>query len=392
MPFVRTDDGARIAWRQDGRPDAPPLLLVNSLGCDLHLWQPVMDRLAERCRVIRFDMRGHGLSDAPEGEYTLARLAQDALAVLDAAGAPRADLVGVSLGGMIGMWLGQHAPARIGRLVLANTSAAIPPQVFADRMTKVREGGMQAVLEPVMERFLSPRHRARGAAFDATLAATLLSLDPAGYAACCAAIRDMDIVGGLPRIAAPTLVVIGAQDPSTPPAMGHAIADAIPGAQRLVLDTAHLSHVERPGAFAAAVLGFLAHDTAPATLAQQYEGGLARRRANLGTAYVDARLSEREPFTAPFQDYITRNAWGTVWTQPLLTDRERRLLVLAMTLAMANWDEFQLHLRAGLQHELDEGELQELLMQAAVYCGVPRANTGFHHAKAALAADTDAAR
>lgn len=386
MPFVHCDD-ARIYWRVDGRPDAPPLVLVNSLGSDHAVWDPVMPVLTRFFRVIRLDKRGHGASDAPAGDYSIERLGRDVLAVADAAGAQRFHYAGLSIGGMIGMWLAASFPERLERVVLTNTSANVDPKGFGERIAAVRSGGMAAIADAVIPRWFTPAYLARQTEHCATVRQTLLLLDPAGYAGCCAAIRDMAIEPLLPAIRVPVLVIAGTHDPSTPPERGRAIAQAIPHARYLELPTAHFSHSEQPGRWADWVVRFLLGSDAPADRAarhlqekRRFDEGLARRKAVLGAAYVEERMARREPFTAGFQDLITRYAWGELWTGPVLDDRTRRLLVLAQTIAAGRWEEFRLHVARGLDAELDPAELEELLLHSAVYCGVPAANTAFHHA------------
>lgn len=379
MPFIQTD-GARLYWRCDGADNRPALLLGNSIGTDHCLWDPVMPALLREFRVIRFDMRGHGASEAPAGEYSIEKLARDALAVADAADAKRFHYAGISLGGMIGMWLGAHAPGRLEKLVLSNTSAYFGPEGWAARIAAVQAGGMAAVADMVMGRFFTPAFVAAAGERYATTRRTLLEVNPAGYIGCCAAIRDMDQRATLAGIKAPTLVIAGSLDQATPPAQGQAIAQAVAGARYMDLPCAHIPTLETPAAFASAVLGFLA-TPGDGSETQRYDRGLARRKEVLGVAYVESRLKNRHPFTDEFQALITRYAWGELWTRPTFDDRTRRLLVLAMMVALKSWEEFELHVRAGLEHELSPAELKEVLMLAAIYCGVPAANTAFGHAR-----------
>ena len=380
MPFVNID-GVRLYWRADGRGDRPALLLGNSLGTDHALWDAVMPTLMERFRVIRYDMRGHGASDAPAGDYSIERLGRDALAVADAAGVKLFSWAGISLGGMVGMWLGAHAPERIHRLVLSNTAAKLDAKIWAERIAKIQAQGMGAIVEAVMQRFFSARFIERGDARYATVRDTFLSLDAGGYCGCCAAIRDMDQSASLQRIGAPTLVITGTHDLATPAALGEAIAAAIPGARHASLPVAHIPHLEAARAFCDLVVGFLLDLDAPKNEAQRYELGLARRKEVLGRDYVEQRVKQVTPFTAEFQNLITRYAWGEIWTRTAFDDRTRRLLVLAMTAALGRWEEYRLHINAGLQAELTPQDIKELLLQTAIYCGVPAANTGFHHAQ-----------
>ncbi|HRA79168.1 MAG TPA: 3-oxoadipate enol-lactonase [Burkholderiaceae bacterium] len=256
MPFVHRE-GARLYWRIDGRPDRRPLLLLNSLGTDHSLWEPLMPGLLERYRVLRTDKPGHGASDARDGEYSIAQLGRDVLAVMDAAGVGRAHLCGVSIGAMIGIWVAAHAPDRIDRLVLSNTSAKLAPEGFAERIRLVREGGIAAIADTVLGRFFTAGFVAQADARFHSVRTTLLQVDQAGYIGCCAALRDMDLRPLLARVAAPTLVVTCRDDQSTPAAMGEAIAAAIPGAKHVQWTLAHIPFVEAPAAYVELLAGFL---------------------------------------------------------------------------------------------------------------------------------------
>ena len=398
MPFVDRA-GVRIYWRSDGHPAAPPLLLSNSLGTDCAFWDPVMPRLTEYFNVIRMDTRGHGASDAPPAEYTMALLADDALAVADAAGARQFAFAGVSMGGGIGMHLALHHPDRISRLLLANTATSFPVAVFDQRIATVKEGGMAAVVDGVLQRFFTDAFRERQSPVLASVRSTLLRLDPAGYIGCCAAVRDATFDKEVGSISTPTLVLVGEHDQSTPPEKGRAIAAAISGAQLASLPVAHLAHPEQPAAFVDIAVPFLLGQALPnrngplnapspraqETLAEALGRGLARRRQTLGAAHVDKRVAEDDPLTADFQQLITRYAWDEIWNRPGLDPRTRRLLVLAITAALGRWEEFDLHIGAGLDAELQVTEVKELLLQTAIYAGVPAGNTGFAHLKRSLA-------
>jgi 3-oxoadipate enol-lactonase/4-carboxymuconolactone decarboxylase len=390
LPFA-LNQNARLYFRIDGRDDAPPLLLLNSIGADHAMWAPVMELLLRRFRVLRMDTRGHGASDAPRGEYDLATLATDARAVLDAAGIARASVCGLSLGGMIAMRLALDAPGRVDRLVLACTSAAMPREVWIERIKLVRTQGMAAIVEAALGRFFTPAFRAANPGTVASMRRTIETTDAEGYAACGAAIRDMDLLAHLGAIRAPTLVIAGAHDVSTP-IEGHAdrLVAAISGARLVVLPTAHIACAEAPDAFASALAGHLGDAPAPDSVGEAratlFAAGLVQRRQVLGDAWVDASFAKRNAFNADFQDLITRNAWSEIWTRPGLDHRTRRLLVLAMTAALGRWEEFRLHARAGLERGgLARDELKELILQAAVYCGMPVGNTAMHHAEAIIA-------
>jgi len=209
----------------------------------------------------------------------------------------------------------------------------------------------------------------------ASMRTALRTTNAVGYAGCCAAIRDMDQRPLLGRIRMPALVIAGSLDASTPwEGHGDLLAAAIPGARSAVLETAHLSNVELPSAFTNALIDFLLPPQADDPLA----AGFTMRRAILGDAHVDRAVAGTTELTRDFQELITRYAWGTVWTRPGLDPKIRRLLVLAMTASLGRWEEFRLHLRAGLAGGLELDDLKEVLLQVAIYAGVPAANTGFH--------------
>jgi 3-oxoadipate enol-lactonase len=259
VPEISTGDGIRIYYEMEGREDGPPLLFSNSLGTNLHLW----DRQAEEAlglgfRVIRYDQRGHGNSEAPEGEYKIERLGQDVLDLLDGLGIEQTAFCGLSMGGMTGIFLGMRHPRRFSRLALCNTAVWMPPRdLWETRIRQVGEGGMAAVVESVIERWFTPTFRDSDPAEVERVRAMILGTNPTGYAGCCAAIRDMDMRDRLGLIESPTLIVIGAHDPATPPDRGQYVVERVPGAQKAVLDAAHLSNIEAREEFNRIVFGFL---------------------------------------------------------------------------------------------------------------------------------------
>jgi 3-oxoadipate enol-lactonase len=258
MPLL--DAGSiRIYYRLEGNPGLPLVVMSHSLGADHGQWDPQLPALLPHCQVLRYDIRGHGASDAPAGDYTLEQLGRDVLALADSAGAGRFAFCGLSLGGMIGQWLGAHAGDRLTRLVLANTSPKIAdPAIFETRRKSVLETGMAAAAEAAIGRFFLPETVASGLPAVSTIRHVLLKTNPVGYAGCCAAIRDMEQTAALDRITTPVLVVAGVHDVSLPwNGHGDVIAGRVPQAKVVHLPAAHLSNVEAPAAFNSALLNFL---------------------------------------------------------------------------------------------------------------------------------------
>ena len=257
MPTVEAN-GIRINYRIDGADGAPVLMLSNSLGTNLHMWDRQVPELSKRFRVVRYDTRGHGKTDAPAHPYTFAMLGQDAIALMDALKLPKVRFCGLSMGGMIGMWLARNAPARIEQLVLSNTAAKFGlPEIWNQRIAAVRASGMKAITGAVIERWFTKEFREKSPKEIEPIVEMLHTTKPEGYAGNCAAIRDVDQRWTIDRITAPTLVIGGKHDPATPFEAAELIARRIPGAKLTGLEAAHLSNIEQPEAFTKALDGFL---------------------------------------------------------------------------------------------------------------------------------------
>lgn len=373
MPFIRLGDH-RCYYRLEGADDKPVLILSHSLGLDHGMWDAQASDLLPHFRVLRYDTRGHGASDAPPGDYSIEMLARETLALADGLGIETFALCGLSMGGMIGQWLAVHAPERLTRLVLANTTARVgDPHAMEVRRRTVLESGMASIETLAMSRYFSEAHLEANDATVAYARRTLLGTDPVGYAGCCAALRDLEHRALLAQIKIPTLVISGDADVSMPwLEHGRALAETIPGAAVVRLAAGHISNLEKPRSFTDAVMQFLL----PVEQGDRH-AGLAVRRAVLGEDHVNRALANMTPMTTDFQELITRFAWGTIWTRPGLDHRTRRLLVLAMMASLGRWEEFRLHLKAGLSHGLEPCDIREVLLQTAVYAGVPAANTAF---------------
>lgn len=244
MPFLESN-GAKIHYVLEGPASAPALVFSNSLGTNLSMWDNQAVSFAKDFQILRYDTRGHGNSSVPPGPYSIEQLAKDVLALLDARHFERVHFCGLSMGGMIGMWLGLHAPGRLHKLALCSTAAKIgTPETWNPRIEAVRKGGMKSVAPAVIERWFTAAFRANNAATVAAVQRMLEETNPEGYIANCAAVRDFDGREHLRAIQTPTLVMSGAHDPATTPADGHFLAEHIPGSRYFELNAAHLSNVE----------------------------------------------------------------------------------------------------------------------------------------------------
>ncbi|MDB5567558.1 MAG: pcaD, partial [Tardiphaga sp.] len=236
----------------------PTLMLSNSLGTTMQMWEPQLAAFTKLFRVIRYDRRGHGKSGVPPGPYSMERFGRDVLAILDDLNIDKVHWCGLSMGGMVGQWLGANAPERFDRIILANTSSYYPdPTNWHNRIKAVREGGLASVADAVIGGWLTADFREREPQITANMKAMLIASPVEGYLAACEALSTLDQRALLPKIKSPTLVIAGRQDMSTPLAAGEYIRSQIPGASLTILDAAHISNVEQPHAFTDAVVGFL---------------------------------------------------------------------------------------------------------------------------------------
>jgi 3-oxoadipate enol-lactonase len=257
MPTIQSD-GCPIHVEVEGPESAPVLMLSNSLGTDLHMWDAQVPAFTQHFRLVRYDRRGHGRSGAPPGPYSIAMLGRDVLAVLDGLGIRKTNWCGLSMGGMVGMWLGTNAPERVDKLVLSNTTARFASKdPWNDRIKIVREKGMEALVDLTMERWFTKEFRERADDKIKPVRDTLRKTPAQGYIGCCEAIRDMDQADTIGAIAAPTLIIAGRHDPATNVEAAEFIRDRIKGSKVAVLEAAHISNIEQPEAYTKAVLGHL---------------------------------------------------------------------------------------------------------------------------------------
>jgi len=337
---------AQVDGPPGGAVPAPPVLLLHSIGTSLHVFDPQVPALARHHRVVRMDLRGHGNSGVTEGPYSMALHAADACALLDALGLPAAHVVGLSIGGRIAMEMAASTPERVLSLLLLDTAAEFPPlEAWQERIDAVLAHGSGVLADTVMPRWVVDPSTASAKGLRQMLERT----DRHGYAGSAAALRD-----------------------------------AIPGSRLVTLrEAGHIPNLEQPEATTAAILDHLrALGPQPGA-----EGGLAVRTEVLGEAHVARARANVTPLDAAFQEWITANVWGGVWTRPGLPRHTRSLLTLAMMAALGRHEEFELHVRATRNTGVTPEELAELLLQVGAYAGVPAANSALKIARQVLRED-----
>ncbi|WP_342726316.1 3-oxoadipate enol-lactonase [Bradyrhizobium sp. B097] len=262
---IAVEPGVKLAVEVPPPSNKPVMVLSNSIGATMSMWDDIVARLTERWRLVRYDTRGHGQSDVPAGPYTIDRLGLDAVAILDVLEIPRATFCGLSLGGLMGQWLGAIRGERLTGLVLANTAPNFPPpSLWLERAAAVRAHGMAPMIVPTLDRWLTRSFRELHPERTEQLGKMIAAISPEGYAACCEVLAVADLKPRLPDIGCPVLVICGANDPSTPPSRGEEIAAGVPGARMVTLDAAHISAIEASGAFAEELLQFAVRTVGPA--------------------------------------------------------------------------------------------------------------------------------
>ncbi|MFI6943718.1 4-carboxymuconolactone decarboxylase [Streptomyces sp. NPDC050418] len=417
---------APLQYRFDGPEDAPVLILGTSLGATWHMWDRQIPELTEHWRVLRFDLPGHGGAPAHPADSVQA-LADRLLVTLDEVGVQRFGFAGCALSGAIGADLALRHPQRVASLALIAASPRFgTADEFRQRGVVVRSNGLEPVSRTSPDRWFTPGFAAAQPAITEWAVQMVRTTDPGCYIAACEALASFDIREELGRIGVPTLVLVGSEDQVTGPAEARTLVAGIPDARLAVVPGAsHLAPVEQP----AAVTDLLVHHfstawteahaalAAPAPVPvlappargpiaeiaplepvpgqpaadgrpDPYDMGMKVRREVLGDAHVDQALADSDAFSDDFQDLLTRYAWGEVWARTGLERRMRSAVTLTALVAAGHLDELAFHTRAALRNGLTPDELKEILLQTAIYCGIPAANAAFRVAQTVIREET----
>ncbi len=366
-------------------PGRPLLLLGPSLGTSAEtLWRRCAERLQGDYHVVGWDLPGHGDSKPAHGGFGIAGLARGVLTIADQLRpGERFRYAGVSVGGAVGLQLLLDAPERVEAAALICTGAKIGESAgWRQRAETVRADGTHAVVGASQQRWFAPGFAQRSPGVAAALLNALRGTDSESYALVCESLAAFDVRDRLGEITAPVLAVAGADDQPTPPENLARISAGVRNGRLVVLDeVAHLAPAEQPDEVAALLDG---HFSGPATLDRIRESGMTVRRQVLGDEHVDRAIAATTPFTRDFQDLITAYAWGEIWTRPGLDRRSRSMITLTALVALGHHEELALHVRAARTNGLSDDEIKEVLLQTAIYCGVPAANTAFRIAQKVL--------
>ena len=375
-----------------GAPDAQLVVLGPSLGTTTALWDGVVDQLAENYRVLRFDLPGHGFSPAATSPFSITDLAAAVITLVDSVGGGAFHYAGISFGGTIGLELALQYPNRLLSLGVICSGAKIgTSEGWLERAAQIRASGTPSVVAGSAERWFAPGFLDRDQATGSAALEKLMEVDDESYALCCEALAAFDVTDAVAGICVPTVCVSGEFDVVTPTIGLQELAARIPGARQVTIaGAAHLPALERPKELGALLLihlaGASAASTTSHTSAETYDAGMAVRRAVLGDKHVNAANAAITPETADFQDFITRYAWGEIWTRPGLDRRTRSFLTIAALVTGGHEKELAMHVRAALTNGLTRAEISEAILHTAIYAGVPAAN-----AASAIARDTFAA-
>lgn len=380
MAFLQHENRTvHYQWADGGHSEN--VVLINSLGATLEIWNEVAPRLAKYFNVLTFDKRGHGLSTTAPGKVCIDDYADDVIALLDGLGIEKTHVLGLSIGGLITYSLGSRYPERVQKLIFSNTGAKIgTEQGWNERIAAVKERGLAGLSQGIITRWLSPEFQQAHPEVIAGYALMVAQNSDLGYIQACEALREADYNPVLNKITQEVLFIGSTHDLSTPPEFVQENAKNLGcDAVAMITGVGHLPCLEVPEKTAEIILEFLLRSEL-----SLYELGMKTRRAVLGNAHVDRAEVNKTDFDADFQEYIVNSAWGSIWSRPYLTKRERSLITIALLAALGHEEELAMHLRATKNTGATVQDIKEVLLHTGIYAGVPVTNGALKIAKEVL--------
>jgi 3-oxoadipate enol-lactonase/4-carboxymuconolactone decarboxylase len=364
-----------INYQLRGTPNSPVLIFSNSLGSTYHMWDGLVPYLLPYFRVLQMDTRGHGGTGRPVGPYSIEMMGKDVLRLMDELQIEKAYFCGLSMGGLIGQWLGIHAANRFHKIVLSNTAAKIGTmEAWQQRVDLLSKEGMSALVEGTMEKWFTDAFRQTSSEQLALSRDMFLSSDVPGYSNCCLAIGEADFSEQLSSFSVPALVITGDEDAVTHVAHAEKLVELIPDAVLNILHGRHLVSTEFPQTYAEALIDFFVGTS-------MVDRGMHVRKTVLGEAHVARSKENINGFNDAFQELVAQVPWGQVWTRPGLNKHERSLITLSMMIALNRGHEFKMHVKAAFHNGVSVAEIKEVILQAAIYCGFPAALDAYKNAE-----------
>lgn len=362
-------------YKLQGTPNSPVLMFSNSLGADLTMWDELVPYLLPYFRVLQYDTRGHGQSELTDGPYTIEQLGHDVIDLLDTLKIDKVYFCGLSMGGLIGQYLGINHPDRLHKLIISNTDAKIGTvERWNDRIKTINKQGMQAIVDATMEKWFTESYHQTHPSRVAEIKKIFLANRTEGYTACCAAIGNADFRADIKQIQLETLIITGDEDAVTNVAQAENMQREIAGAELKVFHARHLPSTELPAYYAETLINFIVGE-------DTFDRGMHVRRTVLGDAHVDRANGNKNEFNTDFQEFISHYAWGEIWTRPGLPKHSRSLITLAMLIPLNKKAEFKMHVKAAFNNGVTIDEIKEVILQSGIYCGLPAANDAMHSAE-----------
>jgi 3-oxoadipate enol-lactonase / 4-carboxymuconolactone decarboxylase len=361
-------------YKLEGTPNSPVLIFSNSLGSDMRMWEGLVPFLLPYFKVLRYDSRGHGQSPDFEANqsHAIAELGKDVLALMDKLKIEKAYFCGLSMGGLIGQWLGINHPEKFIKIAISNTGAKIgDDERWNGRIKTITDSGFESIVDDMMGRWFTPDFSPSKVA---EIKSMFLSNNVSGYSHCCEAVRDADFRTSLGNLTIDTLVITGNEDPVTSVEQAEFLNANIKKSKLKILPARHLSSTELPKEFSNLLIDFFVGE-------RIFDKGMHVRRTVLGNAHVDKSLEKINAFNGDFQSFISNYAWGEIWTRPALSKHNRSLITLSMLIALNRPSEFKMHTKAAINNGVTIDEIKEIILQSALYCGLPAANDAFHLAE-----------